>query len=91
MNSPEELNQLFWHSRRGMRELDVLLIPFVQEAFPQMNVDDQARYKALLDAEDQDLFSWFMQREVPPNEDMKRIVAIVLDYARTELDPSSVS
>ncbi len=29
MISSEELNQLFWHSRRGMRELDVLLIPFV--------------------------------------------------------------
>lgn len=91
MISPEELNQLFWHSRRGMRELDVLLIPFVQEAFPQMTADDQALYKELLNAEDQDLFSWFMQREVPPTDGMKRIVDIVLDYARTELDPSTVS
>ena len=24
-----ELNRLFWHSRRGMLELDVLLVPFV--------------------------------------------------------------
>ncbi|MBP8184335.1 MAG: succinate dehydrogenase assembly factor 2, partial [Pseudomonas sp.] len=25
-----ELNQLFWHSRRGMLELDLLLVPFVR-------------------------------------------------------------
>ncbi len=91
MISSEELNQLFWHSRRGMRELDVLLIPFVQEAFPQMEPADQALYKQLLEAEDQELFAWFMQRETPPTPEMKRIVEIVLDYARTELDPSTVS
>ncbi len=90
MISPEELNQLFWSSRRGMRELDVLLIPFVQEAFPQMEPADQQSYKELLQAEDQELFAWFMQRETPP-EAFKRIIDIVLDYARTELDPSTVS
>ncbi|WP_178102777.1 succinate dehydrogenase assembly factor 2, partial [Pseudomonas sp. DE0010] len=26
-----ELNRLYWHSRRGMLELDVLLVPFVKE------------------------------------------------------------
>lgn len=30
-----ELNRLFWHSRRGMLELDVLLVPFTQEVYPR--------------------------------------------------------
>lgn len=27
-----ELNRLYWHSRRGMLELDVLLVPFVKRS-----------------------------------------------------------
>ncbi len=56
-----------------------------------MEPADQALYKQLLEAEDQELFAWFMQRETPSTPEMKRIVEIVLDYARTELDPSTVS
>ena len=26
-----EINRLYWHSRRGMLELDVLLVPFTKE------------------------------------------------------------
>lgn len=29
-----ELNRLFWHSRRGMLELDVLLVPFTRKSTP---------------------------------------------------------
>ena len=32
-----ELNRLYWHSRRGMLELDVLLVPFVKEVYATLN------------------------------------------------------
>lgn len=34
MADETELKRLYWHSRRGMLELDVLLVPFVQEVYP---------------------------------------------------------
>lgn len=74
-----ELKKLYWQCRRGMLELDVLLSPFVQEAYPSLSVDDQASFKKLLACEDQDLFGWFMQREEPEDADLKRIVRIILD------------
>lgn len=74
-----EMNRLFWHSRRGMLELDVLLVPFLQEAYPSLSPEDQARYRMLLDCEDQDMFAWFMQREVPQDPDLARIVKMILD------------
>ena len=74
-----ELNRLFWHSRRGMLELDVLLVPFVREVYAQLDAEDQARYRKLLACEDQDMFGWFMQREVPEDPDLKRIVDMILD------------
>ncbi|ARU87527.1 succinate dehydrogenase assembly factor 2 [Pseudomonas sp. M30-35] len=74
-----ELNRLFWHSRRGMLELDVLLVPFVKEAYSDLSPEDQARYVKLLECEDQDMFGWFMQRSEPEDEDLKRMVRMILD------------
>ncbi|MBP7824097.1 MAG: succinate dehydrogenase assembly factor 2 [Pseudomonas sp.] len=74
-----ELNRLFWHSRRGMLELDVLLVPFVREVYAQLDAEDQARYRKLLACEDQDMFGWFMQREEPEDPDLRRMVKMILD------------
>ena len=51
-----ELNRLFWHSRRGMLELDVLLVPFVREVFatdfsPQLLKEHAPRIFTLLGAD----------------------------------------
>ena len=74
-----EMNRLYWHSRRGMLELDVLLVPFLREAYPNLSPEDQARYQKLLSCEDQDLFGWFMQRGVPEDPDLARMVKMILD------------
>ncbi|MDX5300235.1 MAG: succinate dehydrogenase assembly factor 2 [Gammaproteobacteria bacterium] len=73
-----ERKRLWWHSRRGMLELDVLLIPFLEQAYPALNAEDQARYRKLLECEDTDLFAWFMQRDVPTDPDHKYMVDMIL-------------
>ncbi|MOA14677.1 Antitoxin CptB [compost metagenome] len=79
MTDETELKRLAWHSRRGMLELDVLLLPFVEEAYPALDAEDQARFRKLLGCEDQDMFGWFMQRGEPQDPDLRRIVKIILD------------
>lgn len=79
MADATELNRLFWHSRRGMLELDVLLVPFVKEVYATLDAEDQARYRKLLECEDQDMFGWFMQRNEPQDPDLLRMVRIILD------------
>jgi antitoxin CptB len=79
MTDSTELNRLFWHSRRGMLELDVLLVPFVREVFSALDAEDQQRYRKLLECEDQDMFGWFMQRGEPDDPDLQRIVRMILD------------
>lgn len=81
MTTETELNRLFWHSRRGMLELDELLVPFVREAYIDLEADDKARYEKLLTCEDQDMFAWFMRRNEPDDADLKRIVELVLDHS----------
>ncbi len=79
MSAEVEKKRLYWHSRRGMLELDVLLVPFLEEVYSDLAPDDQDRYRCLLESEDQDMFGWFMQRNEPEDPDLQRIVRIILD------------
>ncbi|AIZ31887.1 succinate dehydrogenase assembly factor 2 [Pseudomonas sp. K1(2024)] len=74
-----ELNRLFWHSRRGMLELDVLLVPFTQEVYPSLSEADRELYRRLLTCEDQDMFGWFMERTESEDAELQRMVRIILD------------
>src|SRR5690606_36422913 len=79
MVEQSELNRLFWQSRRGMLELDVLLVLFVKEVYPELDEEDQRRYRKLLSCEDQDMFGWFMEHGEPEDEDLRRMVRMILD------------
>ena len=79
MYTEEDIRRLRWQSRRGMLELDVLFVPFVEEAFADLAEEDQDRFVDLLACEDQDLFVWLMEREVPEDPNMQRIVRIILE------------
>ena len=72
-------NRLFWASRRGMLELDLVLLPFLEKIYPTLEQEDKERYWRLLDAEDQDMFGWFLRRENPDDSDLLKIVQIIRD------------
>lgn len=77
-----EYNRLRWASRRGMLELDLILMPFVEHAYPTLTEAEQADYARLLESEDQDLFAWFLHRQEPQDESLRKIVNRVRSYAR---------
>ncbi len=83
MTTQEEMNRLFWHSRRGMLELDILLVPFAREVYPTLPEEDRQRYVRLLECEDADLFAWFMEQEEPQDKDVAYMVRMILDRARS--------
>ena len=82
--SPDELNRVYWHSRRGMLELDLVLMPFAREHFPGLPEADQQRYLDLLACEDQDLFRWFLGKDSPEDEALRQIVKLVLERIRLD-------
>ena len=83
MDQREEWNRAKWASRRGMLELDLLLAPFVTEAFLELNVVLRQDYRELLFQDDQDLMEWIMGRSaiaedrfVPVIEEIRRFHGI---------------
>lgn len=81
--SEEAWKRMCWASRRGMLELDLVLVPFVQDCYRLLAPEDQQRYLNLMESEDTDLFSWFLGRQRPDDSELAIIVDQIIDYARS--------
>ncbi|TGD74654.1 succinate dehydrogenase assembly factor 2 family protein [Mangrovimicrobium sediminis] len=80
----DEYNRMRWAARRGMLELDLVLEPFVRDRYRDLGEDDRASFRRLMESEDQDLFAWFLGRQLPDDQELAAIVKTVLDFARTK-------
>ena len=68
-----------WACRRGMLELDVLFMPFVEEACDSLDAKQQAAFQRLLTQEDPDLFAWFIGHEECKDAELNSMVQQILD------------
>ncbi len=74
-----EMSRLRWRCRRGMRELDLLLEHFLASGYAALDDDGQKRFEELLGEQDDVLFGWFYQGEVPADAAMARLVEQIRD------------
>lgn len=59
------LEQVKWSCRRGMLELDKILLPFFEEVFTTLPKAKKDSFVALLSSTDQELYSWLLGNELP--------------------------
>jgi len=76
--------KLKWACRRGMLELDVLLEPFVDEAYDALTTHQKAIFQRLLTSEDPDLFAWFMGHQECKDEELNSLVNIILNRVKAD-------
>ena len=60
-----------------MLELDLILLPFLEQVYPDLDPEDQTRFQQLLACEDQDMFAWFLHREDPEDPELLKIVRLI--------------
>lgn len=82
MIAESEFNRLCWACRRGMLELDLMLVPFVMERFRGLPEVDQQRFIKLLSCEDNDLFAWCLGRGQPDDAELVIIVDQIIAHAK---------
>jgi len=83
MISDPEYKRIRWASRRGMLELDLMLVPFFDGCFLQLSTGDQQRYVQLMEGEDTDLFDWMLGRQRPSDPDLLIIVDKILLFSKS--------
>ncbi len=83
MTDKAALDRVYWHSRRGMLELDLALMPFAREVYPTLSEEDQAIYRKLLECEDTELFGWILQKDRPEDKELAYIMDKIINNAKT--------
>jgi len=74
--------RLKWACRRGMLELDVLLMPFVDKSFDDLSDVDKVTFERLLTCQDPELFAWFMGHEVCEDQELSAMVQFILKQSK---------
>ena len=71
--------RLRWRCRRGMRELDQLLLRYLDREWPAASEPERAVFLRVLDSEDDKLWRWVMGRERPEDDDVHALVRRIAD------------
>lgn len=82
MFTQKRLARLKWACRRGMLELDVLLLPFVEQSFADLSFEQQETFERLLTSDDPDLYAWMMGHQKCEDPDFAKMVALVVNRIR---------
>lgn len=85
MLSAEEKARVKWACRRGMLELDVIIMPFFEECFDELPEQEQRDFISLLTCDDPDLFTWVMQHGRSENQAHAAMVDKIVAHNNSKL------
>ena len=72
-----QISKLKWQCRRGMRELDELLLRYLDRRFDAAPDAEKRAFQALLQLPDPEIAGYLLNRQDPPSE-LQRVVDQVL-------------
>ncbi len=74
MSGDEDLRRLRWRCRRGLLELDLILLRFVDECYPGLTEAEQSGFQELLSLPDATLLDYLAGRDKPADKALREIV-----------------
>lgn len=69
-----EHRRLRWQCRRGMLELDLLLLAFIDRDYAHLSPEQQVDFRRLLAVEDQTLHTWLLSQAAPAEPGLRALV-----------------
>lgn len=85
MLGAEDKARIRWACRRGMLELDVIIMPFFEECFDSLSEQEKHDFVALLECDDPDLFTWMMGHGRSENPALAAMTDKVVAHNRSKL------
>lgn len=76
-----EYQRVRWACRRGMLELDQLLLPFFDNCYHLLPESIQQLFQTLLSLEDPLLYQWFIGSQVCDDKQLAALIVRIKDHA----------
>jgi antitoxin CptB len=76
----KKINRLRWQCRRGMLELDLLLLPFFDQYYLSLSKACQTLFEELLNHQDPDLYQILIQRKPIANPALNSLVESICGH-----------
>ncbi len=86
MNELEK--KILWQCRRGLWELDAILIPFVEKNFSNLEEIEIENFKKLLEYEDIEIFDILVNKKPFEDTEIGGIVSKILEFQISNLGES---
>ncbi len=74
-----EEKRIVWRCRRGMRELDILLLRYAEGLFPKATEVERAAFEHLLSMQDPDIHDLLAGRVIAQDAALRNVVQRILD------------
>ena len=75
------LDKAKFKSRRGLNELDQILVPFVQNEFNSLEEKEKFLMVELLEFEDVDLADLILYRKIEPEIKFQEIISKIIEFS----------
>jgi len=66
-----------------MRELDELLVRYLESRYPVAGDEEKAAFRAVLELPDPELNGYLLQRQSPSSESVAGVIKLILNLPRT--------
>ncbi|MGB2973595.1 MAG: succinate dehydrogenase assembly factor 2 [Candidatus Competibacter sp.] len=73
----EQLGKLRWRCRRGMKELDLLTLGYLDRHYPAASAEEQQAFAELLELQDPLLMRYMVGRETPAEPITAQVVSVM--------------
>ena len=70
-----EMSRLRWLCRRGMKELDVVLVRYLENTYEEATTLEQEQFREILQMPDPDLYNLLLGREITDDPDLARFLS----------------
>ena len=77
-----ELSKLRWRCRRGMRELDLLLMRYLDTYYETASATEQQAFQDLLEIQDPEIFSYLTGKQTAEDANVQRLAEQLRDFLR---------
>ncbi len=71
----DEQRRVIYQARRGLKELDFYIDPYVKQHYLHADEAEQATFAKLLTYEDPDLLDFFMNQSTPDDAEVAKLIA----------------